>query len=231
MSQLQSILKYQAVDSKLFKLENAIKESEERKKYVKFRTFLKTAPEKLEAYEQKAAALKGDAAAITAKYEQVEATLKEFENLEDLMKDGADVSFLKKKAQSIMEQLKKLRADLTAITANVKALDEEYQDLKKKVIAAQKQYAAAEKAYEELKASKTEEKNAIQAELNEIAKELDSNLLARYQTKRKEIDFPFVVEASGSGCSFCGSGFSVVDRNNLSNGVDCEMCKKIVFGS
>jgi predicted nucleic acid-binding Zn-ribbon protein len=86
MSQLQSILKYQAVDAKLFKLEQALAESEERKKYAKLRKFLKTAPEKLDAYEVKASSLKAEATSLTAKYEQLEATLKDFENVERIVK-------------------------------------------------------------------------------------------------------------------------------------------------
>ncbi len=231
MSQLQSILKYQAVDAKLFKLEQALAESEERKKYAKLRKFLKTAPEKLDAYEAKASSLKAEAAAITAKYEQLEATLKDFENVDELINGGADVSFYKKKAQSVIEQLKKLKADLLAITANVKSLDEEYQDLKKKVISAQKQYGVAEKAYKDLEATKTEERTAIKTELATLEKEIEPTLLTRYQTKRKEIDFPFVGETTSKSCPFCGSGFSIIAQGNLAKGVDCETCKKIIFGS
>jgi predicted nucleic acid-binding Zn-ribbon protein len=231
MSQLQAILKYQEVDGKLFKLESALAESEERKKYAKLRKFLKTAPEKLDAYEVKAATLKAEAAALTAKYEQLEGTLKDFENVDELIGGGADVSFYKKKAQSVFEQIKKIKAELTALMASVKALDEEYQDLKKKVIAAQKQYDGAKKAYEDLEITKASERDAIKAELAALEKEIDKGVLARYQTKRKEIPFPIVVEAVGARCPYCSNEFSIVARGNLASGVDCEMCKKIVFGS
>ena len=229
MSQLQAILKYQEVDGKLFKLENELAESEERKKYAKLRKFLKTAPEKLDALDLKANTLKAEAAAITKKYEQLEATLKDFENLDELIGGGADIAFYKKKAQSVFEQLKKLKADLNAVIANIKATDEEYKDLKKKVIAAQKQYDGAKKAYEDLETTKTEERDAIKAELSTLAKEIDSAFLSRYQVKRKEIAFPIVVQAVGTRCPYCSNEFSIVARGNLANGVDCEMCKKIVF--
>ena len=230
MSQLQAILKYQEVDGKLFKLENELAESEERKKYAKLRKFLKTAPEKLDALEMKAATLKGEAAALTAKYEQIEATLKDFENLDELVSGGADIAFYKKKAQSVFEQLKKLKADINAVIASVKATDEEYKELKKKVIAAQKQYDGAKKAYEELEATKVSERDAIKAELSKLEKGIDGTMLSRYQVKRKEIPFPIVVQAVGTRCPFCSNEFSIVARGKLAGGVECEMCKKIVFG-
>ena len=139
MSYLQAILKYQSIDGKLAKLENELAESEERKKYAKLRKFLKTAPEKLDSLETKAVSLKAEAAALTKKYEQVETQLGDFENLDELISGGADIAFYKKKAQSVAEQLRKLKADLNALAASIKATDAEYQDLKKKVIAAQKQ--------------------------------------------------------------------------------------------
>jgi predicted nucleic acid-binding Zn-ribbon protein len=229
MSQLQAILKYQEVDGKLFKLENELAESEERKKYAKLRKFLKAAPEKLDALDMKAATLKAEAAAIIAKYEQLEATLKDFENIDELVNGGADIAFYKKKAQSVFEQLKKMKADLNTITASAKATDEEYKDLKKKVIAAQKQYDGAKKAYEDLEATKTTERDAIKAELANLEKEIDGKLLARYQVKRKEIPFPIVGKSQVNRCPYCSNEFSIVAQGNLQNGVDCEMCKKIIF--
>ena len=61
---LQAILKYQEIDRKLFKLENELAESEERKKYAKLRKFLKTAPDKLDALEVKASSLPAEVSAL-----------------------------------------------------------------------------------------------------------------------------------------------------------------------
>ena len=91
MSTLQAILQYQEIDKKLFKLESELAESEERKKYVKLQKFLKVAPEKLDSLDVKATSLKSEADALTKKYEQVETTLGDFENLDELLSGGADV--------------------------------------------------------------------------------------------------------------------------------------------
>ena len=68
MSQLQALLHYQEIDKKLIKIENEFAESEERKKYVKLQKFLKVAPEKLDALEAKATALKSEADGMVKKY-------------------------------------------------------------------------------------------------------------------------------------------------------------------
>jgi len=49
MAQLQSILKYQELDTKLYKLEREIAGCDERKEYVKVKKFLERAPEKLDS--------------------------------------------------------------------------------------------------------------------------------------------------------------------------------------
>ena len=107
MSQLQAILNYQEIDAKLYKLEREIAGSEERKEYVKLKKFLETAPEKLDALEVKATSFKTEAQELAKKYAQLEETLKDFENLDELVTGGADIAFYRKKAQLIAEQIKK----------------------------------------------------------------------------------------------------------------------------
>ena len=112
MTQLQAILNYQEVDRELYALEREIAGSSERKEYVKWKKFLEGAPEKLDGMESKANGLKAEAAAIVEKYEKAEEILKDFDSLDELVDGGADISFYKKKAQSVFEQLKKLKFEL-----------------------------------------------------------------------------------------------------------------------
>ena len=226
---LQAILKYQEIDRKLFKLENELAESEERKKYAKLRKFLKTAPEKLDALEVKASSLTAEVSALVKKYEQVSSTLGEFEHLDELVGGGADVSFYKKKVQSIVDGLKKLKADISALEASIKETGEEYQKLKKQVISAQKQYAEVEENYKAVEASKKGEKDAILAELAEAEKTVSPELIARYKTKRKEKLFPVVGELYSGRCPFCSMEPPIVAKSNLASGIECDNCHRIIF--
>ena len=227
---VQAILNYQEIDTKLYKLERELAGSEERKEYVKVKKFLEAAPEKLDSLEVKATALKTEAAELSKKYAQTEETLKDFEHLDELVTGGADIAFYKKKAQSIVEQLKKLKADLATLTANIKSVDAEYQKLKKQVIAMQKQYAEASEKYKELKASKDGEKKAIEAELQKIAKEVSPDLLTLYLTKRKEKIFPVVGELTSNRCPYCSMEPPIAARNKLTGGgtIECDNCHRII---
>ena len=229
MSQLQAILNYQEVDTKLYKIEREIAGCDERKEYVKFKKFLETAPEKLDSLEVKANALKAEAANLAKQYEKAEETLKDFEHLDELVVGGADIAFYKKNAQSIVDQLKKIKADINALVANIKALDAEYQKLKKQVISAQKQYAEASESYKAVKAKNEEERKAIESELSAIQKEVDEHLLARYLTKRKEKLFPIVGELYSGRCPFCSMAPSIEAKSKIADGIECDTCHRIIF--
>ncbi len=231
MSQLQAILNYQEVDTKLYKIEREIAGCDERKEYVKFKKFLETAPEKLDSLEVKANALKAEAANLAKQYEKAEETLKDFEHLDELVVGGADIAFYKKNAQSIVDQLKKIKADINALVANIKALDAEYQKLKKQVISAQKQYGEASEKYKAVKASREDERLAIEKELAAIAKDIPAEVLEKYKTKRKEKIFPIFGEMVGSRCPFCSMEPPLAARNKLTGGatIECDNCHRIIF--
>ena len=226
---LQAILNYQEIDRKLFKLENELAESEERKKYAKLRKFLKTAPEKLDALETKANALSAEATQLSKKYEQTANMLSDFDNVDELINGGADVSFYKKKAQSIVESLRKIKAELNALVENIKATDDEYQKLKKQVKSAQKQYGEAEESYKAVELSRKAEKDGILAELAKAEKEVPAEMLVRYQTKRKEKIFPVVGQLYSGRCPFCSMEPPLVAKSKLSSGIECDHCHRIIF--
>ncbi len=233
MAQLQAILKYQEVDAKLYKIERDIAGSEERKEYAKVKKFLESAPEKLDALEVKAKALQAEGEKLTKSYAQLEETLKDFENLDELVTEGADIAFYKKKAQSIVEKLKKVKADLNALFANVKATDEEYKKLKKQVLSLEKKAPEVYKAYKDLKASREGEKTPLEAELSALAKDISAEMLEIYKTKRKEKIFPVVGQIAGNRCPYCSMDLPIAARNKLSSGgwIECEnhICNRILF--
>jgi predicted nucleic acid-binding Zn-ribbon protein len=233
MMQLQAILNYQEVDAKLYKLERELAASEERKEYVKYKKFLETAPEKLDALEVKAQSLKAEAEELDKKYTQLEETLKDVEHLDELVTEGADIAFYQKKAQTKIDQLKKFKADINALTASIKETDAEYQKLKKQVIAAQKQYAEVSEKYKALKTAKDPEKKALETELSAIAANVPQSMLEVYKTKRKEKIFPVVGQINGNRCPYCSMDLPIAARSKLSGGawIECEnhICSRILF--
>ncbi len=233
MAQLQAILKYQDVDRNLFKIERELSGSEERKEYQKVKKFLESAPEKLDAYEVKAKSLRAEADELTRKYDQLEETLKDFEHLDELVEGGADISFYKKKAQSIVEKLKKIKSDLNLLAANIRSTDEEYKKLKKQVIGVEKKAPEVMKTYKEFKAVKDAEKKPYEEQLAALAKDIPAEMLDVYKMKRKEKIFPVVGQIVGGRCPYCSMDLPIAAKSKLSGGgwIECEnhICNRILF--
>ena len=231
MTQLQAILNYQEVDRELYAIERELAGSEERKEYLKMKKFLEGAPEKLDSLEAKANGLKAEAATLSEKYEKTEETLKDFDSLDELIAGGADIAFYKKKAQSVIDQLKKLKAELNELINSINETSAEYQKLKKQVIAAQKLYREAADKYNAVKAEKDGVRKELEAKLAEIAKDISAEVMERYKGKRKEKIFPIICRFNDKRCPLCGMDLPIVAVNKLTGGgmIECDSCHRIIY--
>ena len=231
MSEIEKLVKYQEEDSKLLKIERDAASSEEWKNYSQSKSFLTKAPEKLEAMNAKARELEVDLQNINKKYEDIAETLKDFEHLDDLVDNGADISFYKKNANQLLDKLKSIKAEINSLTKNIKDADEEYKTLKKKTISVQKQYTEFAAAYQEYRKGKLAEMEQIKAELKKLAADIHPEVLKRYEIKRSERIFPIICAVSADRCSKCGMELSIAGKEKIAHGdvTECENCHRFLY--
>ena len=231
MSQIEKLLKYQEEDAKILKIERDTANSEEWKNYSQSKNFLTKAPEKLDAMNAKARELEADLQKINKKYEDIAETLKDFENLDDLVEEGADISFYKKNATQLLEKLKAIKAEINAITKSIKDADEEYKALKKKTISIQKQYSEFAAAYQEYKKAKIAEMDAVKEDLKKLSVDIQPEILKRYESKRSERIFPIICAVVSDRCSKCGMELSIIGKEKIAHGevTECENCHRFLY--
>ncbi len=232
MSQVLQLIKYQEEDAKLLRLEQQVSNSQERKNYVQAKNFLLKAPEKLEQLESKALQLNELMQKLTGKYEELAETLKDFENLDELVDSGADISFYKKSASRIGDNLKELKAQINNLSASVKAADEEYEALKKKTISVQKQFnGELTDIYKKYLAEKQKEMDAVKANLKTLSADIDPEVLKKYQNKRSERIFPIICVLNGDRCSKCGMELSLAGKEAVAvkKVIECENCHRFLY--
>ncbi len=231
MTQIEQLLRYQQKDAELIAIEQEIANSEERKKYVQTKNFMKKASEKLDQLEAKSQEILAQLDRLNKRYEEIAETLKDFEHLDELVEGGADLFFYQRNATQIAESLKALKVEINALIAEAKDTTNEYQTLKKKVIATQKQYPEISTVYQEYKKTKQDAAGAISKELEEIAKKLDPEVLRKYNTKRSERIFPILCEIKADRCSKCGMELSIAGKETVSQGkvVECENCHRFLY--
>ena len=231
MAQVEKLLKYQQTDEKRLALEKETSQSEERKNFVQAKAFLTKAPEKLEALEAKAVELNALLDKLNKKYEEIYETLADFDHMDELIDGGADISFYKKNVLQITEKLKSIKSEVSALSKSIKDADEEYQSMKKKTISVQKQYAEYSEVYKQYKESKLTEVNKVKKELDVLAKEIDPEVMRKYEEKRSERIFPILCPVKSGRCSKCGNELSLVGKEKLSGGgvTECENCHRILY--
>ena len=231
MSEIEKLLKYQEEDSKLLKIERDAANSDEWKNYSQSKNFLTKAPDKLEAMNAKARELEAELQNINKKYEDIAETLKDFENLDDLVEEGADISFYKKNATQLLDKLKSIKGEINAITKSIKDADEEYKALKKKTISVQKQYTEFATAYQEYKKQKLAEMEGIKGELKKLAADIHPEVLKRYEIKRSERIFPIICAVAGDRCSQCRMELSIAGKEKIAHGevTECENCHRFLY--
>lgn len=231
-SYVKQLLKYQETDEKIVRLEMEANNSPERKSYVQAKNFLMKATEKLDQLESKAIQMNALMEKLQANYEEIAETLKDFENLDELVESGADISFYKKSATKIGDNLKNLKTQISKLAASVKEADEEYKNLKRKTITIQRQYnGEISEAYKKMIAEKQKKTEALKAELKTLAVDIDPEVLKRYEVKRSERIFPIICALKGDRCSKCGMELSLVGKENIATKgvIECENCHRFLY--
>ena len=229
---IDAMLKYQETDGKLRAVEQEIAATEERKKYMTARKFLEKAPEKLEALDARAVEFKRIFERLEQKYAEIADTIKDYENLDEMVDEqGGEISFYKKNAAAIADNLKSLRVEINKLVQQIEKTAAEYAAAKKQTIAMQKQYKEYKEKYAAVKESRAAEIAAIEAELAKIGKDIPAETLDKYKAKRKEKIFPVIVEVNGNRCPQCGMELSIAEISKLTDGryIECDSCRRILF--
>ena len=227
---LNELLEYQKVDAQLRKIEQAVSASEAQKKFAQANKFMKSAPERFEVQDKRAAELTALRESLIRRAEDIGKQIAEYSELDEMVEEGGDVSFYKKNAQALLDRLRALKSEIQKLNSDIAATVEEYDRFKKQGAAMQKQYKEYKAKRDELVGSHKEEVNALRARLAEIAKKIPEDILNKYQQKRKENIFPIIAPLNGNMC-ICGMDFPLALQEKLAGGnvVECEHCRRFVY--
>ena len=230
MSVLNELLEYQKVDAQMRRIEQEVAASDEQKKFAQANKFMKSAPERFEAQDRRAAELAALREDLARRAEDISKQIAEYSELDEMVEEGGDVSFYKKNAQTLLDRLRALKGEMQKLNADIAATVEEYERFKKQGAAMQKQYREYKAKRDELVNNRKDEVNRLKAQLKSIAEKIPAETLAKYQQKRKENIFPIVVPLNGNMC-VCGMDFPIALQERLAGGnvVECEHCRRFVY--
>lgn len=227
---LEKLLEYQAQDTQLRKIEEGVKASEEYKKYAQANRFMSGAQEKLDTLDRRAGELKSLLEEINRRDEEITNEIAEYNGLEEDIREGGDIAYYEKTVRALSDRLRAIKAELNKIVGEIKAAAEEYKKFREQTIAMQKQRKEYKEKYEEVRASRAGDADKIKSKLEELAKGIPADILAKYAAKSKERIFPIFVPLTNGGC-VCGMDFSLALQSKLSGGnvIECEHCHRFVY--
>lgn len=226
----KELLEYQEVDGELRKIEQEITASEERKKYMQAKKFMETAGEKLEAQDKRAKDLKALSEKLFEEFEEINKTISEYAELDEMVENGGDIAFYKKNVQSLVDRLRAMKNELAKLTSDIENAVDEYKKMKKQTISMQKQYKEYSEKFKEIKNSRAEEVKQISARLEGIGAKIPPEILTRYKAKRRERIFPVVAPLTNGRC-ICGMDLAIAQQGALLGGgvIECEHCRRFIY--
>lgn len=229
---LNKLIEYQNVDAQLRAIEQELASNEDRKKGLSAKKFLDTVNDSLAELDGKAADLDSAYTKYTEVFNKLLETQGEIAASSGEYTGEDEISFITKKAQELMSELKTLEKQLVRLQEEIMALTEQYNSLKKKTFAAQKQFKECGQKYNAFKETKAEGQKEIQAALAEMEKDIDPALMEIYKKKRKDKIFPILYEYAGKGfCPQCMTELSRLALSNISakSYVECDNCGRVLY--
>ncbi len=229
MAMLEQLLEYQEVDSQLRKIEQEVAASEERKKYMQAKKFMKTAGEKLDSQDSRAVELKKAARNLAVRFKQLSEELSDYSALDEMVEEGGEISYYKKSVQTLADNLRAIKSELQKLVGEIENACEEYKRMKEQTISMQKQYQEYSEKFKEVKESRSGEVNEITKKLDKLAVKIPAETLEKYKVKRRDI-FPVVAPLTGGRC-VCGMEFPIALLGKLTGGevIECEHCRRFIY--
>lgn len=202
---IESILKYQDLDKKLFAVEQKKEKSVYKKKRDEIEAFANREKAKVPEYENAAAGLAKEIDEINKKFASDKAKLDKIleKNVENLTME--EIEKLETVKNAIVAELGALEKRLQKTAESVKTVVDDYKKTRKSYDEARLQYAQCKKKMEEENKQFEPEIEKLKKELQALEKDVDADLLAKYKKRRNDKVAPpiFVPLVQGEICGGC----------------------------
>ena len=226
--QMKEMLEYQKLDSKIKKIENEIRNSEDRKNASKMQDYLRDSQAKLVKLEEQSEKL------VKLQKKAVE-TYNEFvQKLETVIKENAstpaEVSAQMEKLNSFHAVCVKLEKDIESLRVSLERVSSDFDSIMKNSKTAKGNFEVYKNRFNEFKKSREPEIAELAAERDRLAKSIDSMLMEKYKQK-VESKVPVFVPSTNNTCGGCrmeisGSKMKSLKENGI---IECENCGRIIY--
>ncbi len=225
------ILKYQSLDSDMFKIEKGLRENQNKKKADELRESMKASQSRSVKLEENAGRLLKEIDKVKGQVKLQQEKMQEFlsKDLDKMSKE--EIEKLNSLKDKLSQNLSILEKNLTSLAENMNAVLADFNKTIKNFNIAKEEYAKRKQAYDNDVAETEKKKAEIAVKLGELAKSIESNVMEAYQKRRKENVFPVLVPLNGNSCGGCHIElpFANVTKLNEEGIITCEHCRRLVY--
>ncbi len=227
---VEVVLKYQSLDSELFKLEKGLKENQNKKVVDSLMENMKKAQVRSVKLEESAGKLLGEIEKVKSQVKIQETKMNEFisKDLEKMSKE--EIEKLNTLKDKLNQNLIILEKNLAALAENMNAVLADFNKTIKTFNSAKEEFGKRKQAYDnDVKAVEGHKKEIVD-KLNEISKSIEPNIMEAYQKRRKEM-FPVLVPLNNNCCGGCHMElpFANITKLNEEGVITCEHCRRLVY--
>lgn len=227
--QMKEILEYQKLDGKIRKIENEIKNSEDRKNASKMQDYLRDSQVKLVKLEEQSEKL------VKIQKKAIEAYNDFALKLEQAIKEEksstpAEVSAQMEKLNSFHAICAKLEKDIESLKTSLEKVSAEFDAIMKNSKTAKGNFEVYKNRFNEMKKSREPELAELTRERDELSKTIDAKIMEKYRQK-VESKSPVFVPSTNSTCGGCRMEISGSKMKSLKEQgfIECENCGRIIY--
>ena len=230
---LEDFLEYQKLDGQILRLKRKLSEDPERQKMNQVLASAKSFQNKLAELEIAAQKAIGDYEKNKKQYDKL---LADFETLSRI--NNAD--FSADKIDENIEKLNVIASDLSNMERTLSALQETIVSVLKNFDVCRNNIVASRQKYNDLKTNVSKLEGEVNAEvekyaesMKKIEKNLNPELLAKYNKLRQDKIFPVFVPLNNNSCGGCSMTIPAALMNKLLHDghLECEQCRRYIYKS
>lgn len=228
---LKEILLYQQKDAALVKLNKELENSREKREVNSLVEQVKQAQNKLVLLETEAGSLIDEFEKLKASY------AKRTEKLNNLKKEdltAKTVDELREKETQIKSEIGNLLAlgkDIKNLSIKINQIVANFDKTKNQGVECKNKYKTSLTKFNDLEAKDNAERAKILAEMEELKKQVNPKIMARYRELRDDHKFPIMVPLTNNCCAICSTPLANarLDILNKDGIVECENCHRIIY--
>lgn len=229
---IDKILEYQKLEAEIENNKNDLAKSKDREKAAEIQQSLKNQHTKLVSLEKQAQKVNVLYTQAIEKYNEYTKKLQELEK-EVENADPEKLSLYEKAYKDFAAVANTLEKNIASIYADVQQISKEYESIIKQSKTEREKFDKYKASYNKLKAEKEPKIEALKAELEKMAKGIDSKIMSKYKQKRDSHVFPVFVAINDNKCGGCRMEISASKLGQMKTNdygiIECENCGRYIY--